>query len=1635
MQKPSLNHSYRLVWSAVHSAFVAVAENVRGKGKSASAVTSPRTKVLLERSIFKLSAVAVAMLVLTFGELAMAELPTGGVVVSGTATIVESGNNLNINQTSNTVYSNWNTFNIGTSNAVNIAQPSTSAIFLANILSPEVTRIQGQLNANGQVFLINPNGILFSPTAQINVGGLVASTLNLSVSDFNAGNYNFAGASSNAIINQGNIIAANGGTVALIAAKVTNTGTIVATAGNVLIGAGAKVTLDLGGPVKLQVEQGAIDALISNGGAIQADGGYIYLTASAANDLATTVINNTGLIEAQTLETGEKGEIYLMGDMQKGIVEVGGIIDASAPNGGDGGFVETSGAVVNVANDALVTTKSETGVSGSWLIDPLDYYISATGGNMTGTAVSTALQNNGNFTIATTNNSGTENGDIFVNDSISWTSNSDLTLSAFRNIEVNQTITSSNSGGKLTLQYGQGTATSSNTAQYFINAKVNLANGQNFSTKLGNTNTGNDANRGIKNFTVISSLTSGLSSSSTNSGNYALGSDVNLNSAFTSRANLTGTFEGLGHTVSGLDIDNNNDNVGLFSQSSGTIRNIGIVGGSVEGDDSVGALVGSNSGTIFNSYSSATVNGDERVGGLVGENTGTITKSYATGAVVGDEKVGGLVGRNAGNISNSYATGAVSSSGGDRDELGGLVGENTGTITASYARGNVTGVLNASNIEDFFANDSTISDRVGGLVGYNNGGIINTSLATGDVTGNDNVGGLVGENAKNNNNNSLDGSISDSYATGNVNGDDKVGGLVGYNNGGNIYRTYSTGRVTGDDDVGGLVGDSDRRNGNGNSRTGNVEDSYWDTQTSGRSGSDGGTGRTTALMQTQSTFSSWDFNNTWFIAAGNTPFLRGIMGAAEVINLGSFTKTYDGIAFTGANVGVFPINSISFTGIGITDPLFSVVNAGDYVIVGPTSAAPASQFSSFVQYTPGTLTIAKRTISIADLAADNKVYDGNTGATFINGNLTNVVTGESITLGAVAGTFADKNAADDIEVTFDSAELTYGANTLESNYKLVDPIGQFSADITKRNTTVSDIAALDKTYDGNANATLDISNAAFSNLVIGESITIDSITGTFANKNAGNNKTVTLTDATYGGGNQNNYNITDQTTARADINKASLTVIADDKSKTYGDSNPNFTVSYDGFVSGETFASSDLRGTVVAGVGLIPSLLNKNLDAGDYTIGLLPIFLRSNNYDISYQKGTLTVDKATVTVAGSNNSNTYGQGLQGVGVTYTGFKNGQNENTRGVIRSGDVDIALKQNGQEVVGNQPDAGNYVVDLSDSDLNAKNYNFNYVDGSLKVNKAQLTVAFNDQSATYGDLFLPIYDDVSYTGFVYDQDYESSDLRGSAVGFANASFLSNAGNYAINRSRLLTSLRSDNYNINYVSGNLEIAKADLNVDVIDQTRQYGDANQPFTYSYSGFKNFQSARSLGLNGNVAYETDADVTSNVGSYSITATNATESLTLRNYNLIFNDGNLDVTPRKISVVGDSMDKFLGAPDPVFGFTVGGNGLVNGDTLNGILSRVPGQASGNYLINGNGLSNFNYFIETFTPGELTILGVTQSQNDAITNAQNASRASNTPSSSTFVIQPFETAAGGDDEEEKDENAVIVEFVGNGVSVPE
>src|SRR5689334_1352308 len=256
-------------------------------------------------------------------------LPADGKVVAGQATIQHTTpTSLGIHQSTDKAILNWNSFSIAANEAVRFYQPSLYSIALNRVIGVDPSVILGQLQANGRIFLINPNGILFGAGAQINVGGLLASTLQIKDSDFMAGRYLFAqdplkGLSS--VINKGEIRVSDHGFVYLIAPGVANDGLILANLGSVLLGSAQKATIDLMGDglinytlsekVASQVmgpDGKPLTSAVSNSGTIQADGGKVMLSARASGDVFESVINQSGVIRAQSL-VNHAGVIRLEG--------------------------------------------------------------------------------------------------------------------------------------------------------------------------------------------------------------------------------------------------------------------------------------------------------------------------------------------------------------------------------------------------------------------------------------------------------------------------------------------------------------------------------------------------------------------------------------------------------------------------------------------------------------------------------------------------------------------------------------------------------------------------------------------------------------------------------------------------------------------------------------------------------------------------------------------------------------------------------------------------------------------------------------------------------------------------------------------------------------------------------------------------------------------------------------------------------------------------------------------------------------------------------------------------------------------------------------------------------------------------
>ena len=937
----SMNRVYRLIWSAVRNVRIPVAEKTRGRGRRAC-----RTLVVATLSLG--------------AAYAQAGGPSGGQVIAGTGSIAQSGAMTTITQESSKLSLSWTSFNIAPQETVNFVQPSASAVAVNRIFDTNGTQILGHLNANGQVFLINPNGILFGPGAEVNVGGLVASTLELNESSSDANAKSFAGNSAQSVVNQGTINAASGGYVALLGNRVSNQGVISAQHGTVALAAGSAATLTFrdNSLVRLQVDQSVLQSLADNGGLIRADGGQIIMTAGAKDALTASVVNNSGVIEARTVDAHE-GTIILLGGMGAGTVNVGGTLDASAPNGGNGGFIETSAAHVKVAEEAKVTTAAPTGLYGSWMIDPQNFIVAASGGDITGTTLSSNLGTTG-VSLQSSSGATAGSGNVNVNDAVAWNASTALTLTASNNVNINANITATGNTAALVIKpnTANGAEAASGTGTYSLQSGVSITlSGTTPSLSIAGTPYSVINTLGVAGSTTgtdLQGLNGGLP------GHYALGSNINAaatagwngGAGFTPigtlAATFTGTFDGLGHTISNLTVNQpSTPNVGVFGYTGAgaAIRNVGLVGGSVTGAAGTGGLVGNNGPgvPISGSYTTGNVSGAAGAGGLVGSNTtGAISNSYATGSVSGAAGTGGLVGSNtSGPISNSYATGNVSGAAG----TGGLVGSNTsGPISNSYATGNVNGGTGAG---------------VGGLIGSNTSGTVANTYASGGVSGTGaSLGALLGS--------SNAGVVTNSYW-------DKSKSIVQISAGGGIGMSTAQ-MMTRANFV--------------SATTANSPDSP-----------------------------AWDFANTWVMYEGLTyPLLSGFMTPLTV-TANNASKTYGqanpafGVSYSAPPSGNL-LGTVSYGGAAQTG-----TNVGSYAIA--PSGLYSNQLGYIISYANGTLSINPAPLTVSGLSGTPRNYNGSLiDALTGTGTLAGLVSGETLTLGgATTGTLGSANAGSEMLTT------------------------------------------------------------------------------------------------------------------------------------------------------------------------------------------------------------------------------------------------------------------------------------------------------------------------------------------------------------------------------------------------------------------------------------------------------------------------------------------------------------------------------------------------------------------------------------------------------------------------------------------
>ena len=989
--------------------------------------------------------------------------PVGGQVTAGAGQILQSGATTTIKQNSQTLSLIWQSFNIAANQTVDFEQPGASSIAINRVLGSAPSEIFGHLNANGQVWLINPNGILFGQSAQVNVGGLVASTLDLDNNTLASNSRSFSGSGKGSVINQGMINAANGGYVALIGNQVSNQGVIGAQLGAVALGGGSAATLTFNGNqlIHLQIDRSTLNNLAENRQLIVANGGQVIMTAGAKDAVLASVVNNTGVVQAQTVQN-RNGTITLLGGMDAGTVNVGGTLDASAPSGGSGGSIETSAANFNLAGDAHITAAAPQGNAGTWLVDPTNLTIDAT----SAATISSTLNGGTNVTEQTTatgaSGVGVQSagaGDINVNAAVSWTNAAaSLSLQAYHGINVNAPVTGAGGvtmnaqGANLTIASGAtitgGTGVRLATAANFVNSQGSnaVSTGTSASWLIYSTNPTLDTAGGLApNFIQYNApyATTPVPGALGNGFLYSLAPILKI-------TGLTGTvskvYDGTNAaTIAGSNITATGlINGNLITSASGTYGNpnagTGIL---VTGPNSM-------SGTsMTDSTGKIPVYGYTFSGSAVSANVGTIIPAPITASIIGNptEVYDGTV----------FTTVTPSNF-----LLSGFVAGQGATVSAHTPNAYVSAQAGPEEIIATFSPTNFIANAGTNLSNY-------SLPATGSGMGTITPAPLL------------------------------ISGVLANNK---VYSgtTADTLNIGGVSLYGVLAGD-----------VGSVA-----LETSGASGTFSQSNVGNGLAVTASGFTlagskaiDYILTQPTGLAANITPLGLTISGVtanskvydatnADTLNLGGATLS-----------GVIAGDTVTLSDVG-ANATFSQSNVGNNLAVTATGfSIGGSSAGNYTFSQPSGLTanITPAPLTVTLTGNPTKIYDGTNAATVPSGDfaVSGFIAGQSATIAQnSSSTYATPNAGSGITVTatLEASDFTAAAGTSLSNYS-------FPSSVTTGGTinpivlTGSIANNPTKVYDGNTNALLSSSNYSLSGLLPGQSITVTQPSGTYGSPNAG----------------------------------------------------------------------------------------------------------------------------------------------------------------------------------------------------------------------------------------------------------------------------------------------------------------------------------------------------------------------------------------------------------------------------------------------------------------------------------------------------------------------------------------------------
>jgi len=1180
-----MNHIYRLCWNRALSQWVPASELAHSKRGGAT-----RRHAIGQR---------VMMLSLLSASLGMTGLahagnaPTGGQIVGGSGQIQQSGNTTTIQQNSQVLSLNWQNFDIGADQTVNFVQPGAGSIAVNRVLGNTASEIFGHLNANGQVWLINPNGVLFGKDAQVNVGGIVASTLDLDDGSLGSGSVRFAGDGKGSVINQGTITAAKGGYVALLGNQVSNQGTIRAQLGTVALGGGSAVTLTFSDNhlLHLEVDKSTLNNLAENRQLIVADGGQVLMTAGARDSLLASAVNNTGTVQARSVEDHD-GVITLLGGMEAGTVNVGGTLDASAPNGGNGGKIETSAANFKLANDAKITAAAPNGKAGTWLVDPTDLTIDTSAAN----TISSTL-NGGTSVVEQTTSGGASgigtqssgNGDINVNAAISWNNAAaTLELDAFHDINVNSTI--SGSGGVVMNATG-GTLTIGNTGGLSAGTGATL-NANKFTNNAGASALGAKWNLFTANpaGNVLGGITPNFIQYGTSLGGTLLGTGNGL--IYSTAASLQVT--GLTGTVSKVY-----DNTNAASFTGANFLASGLLNG-----DKIASATGGSYASV-NAASGISVTSPGAIGNFViTDSSGNIPVfGYTLGsspvtAAVGQITPAPLTASIIGTPTKTYDGTTTATLGSGNYLISGLVGGQTITVNQPNTVGYASAEAGAELITATFKDTNFIAGIGTQLSNY-----ILPTIATG--------AGMI---------NQANVVLSGILANSKVYDGTTLAGLDTSNQ--NLF-----GIIAGDTGSVSLV------QGTGTFASANVGNNQTVTLTgfslSGAKANDYNlvlpttltadiTPKALTVTGVTGTNRNYDATTNDALSTGAAALQGLVAGDAGAVSLDSSGATG---TFASPNVG----NGIAVTasGFGLTGS-----GAGNYTLTQPTGL--------FANITPAPLAITL-------IGDPTKIYNGTTTAdtTAANWQITGWQGGQSATLDQVSTIgYASPDAGNNIGITatLEASDFHTASGTFMSNYTFT-PTVTGTGTISKAPLTISIVNDPTKVYDSTAAATLNGNNYVISGFLAGQGATVNQTSGTYADPNVGQWDVTALISAANlianGGTNLNNYAIPSIATGVGQITPAPVTgsIVAGlvGATKTYDGLTTisllpgNFTFS--GLMNGDTVTVNFANITGIFGsknVGTQPVMVNFN--SGDLSV------THPNDYILPTQAfGTGIINPAVLT--------------------------------------------------------------------------------------------------------------------------------------------------------------------------------------------------------------------------------------------------------------------------------------------------------------------------------------------------------------------------------------------------------------------